>query len=107
MSRPSPRQIAASKPLDTGSGGPVLGSPEAPDRCVVCGRPMRPRKGKVVCSSTCRWRRLQHRRRTELRDGLLLVRAQLDDMLALVERRRGPSNGGRRTALKRLTEEPR
>jgi predicted nucleic acid-binding Zn ribbon protein len=88
MVPPSPCQVAASKPLDTGLGGTVLGSPEAPDRCVVCGRPMRPRKGKMVCSSTCRWRRLQHRRRMEVRDGLLLVRAQLDDLLALVERRR-------------------
>jgi predicted nucleic acid-binding Zn ribbon protein len=88
MSLPSPREIAAPKPLDTGSNGLVLGSPEAPDHCVVCGRPMRPRKGKVVCSSTCRWRRLQHRRRTALRDGLLLLRAQADDLLALVERLR-------------------
>ena len=44
-------------------------------------------KGRRL-SSTCRWRRLQHRRRTALRDRLLLVRAQVDDMLARVERRR-------------------
>ena len=41
-----------------------------------------------VAQLTCRWRRLQHRWRTALRDGLLLLRAQADDLLALVERRR-------------------
>lgn len=81
-------QIPGSKPLDTGPSGLVVGSAEAPDRCLVCGQPMRPRKGKAVCSSTCRWRRLQHRRQADLRNGLLLLRAQVDDLLARLERRR-------------------
>jgi predicted nucleic acid-binding Zn ribbon protein len=91
MSDHSLAEIPALKPLDTALGGPVVGSPAA--QCLVCSRPMRPRKGKVVCSSTCRWRRLRHRQHAELREGLLL-RAQVDDLLQRLRAVNGPNRGG-------------
>jgi predicted nucleic acid-binding Zn ribbon protein len=47
-----------------------------------------------VCSAACRRERSRARERRIVRDGLLLIRAQMDDLLALVSqpvqrRRRG------------------
>lgn len=39
----------------------VVGSPEPPDRCLVCSKAMRPRKGKAVCSPACRRERSRRR----------------------------------------------
>jgi predicted nucleic acid-binding Zn ribbon protein len=59
--------------------------------CIVCGRARDPRK-RETCSAQCR--AALHRRRHEaarragllaLRDGLRLLRAQLDDRLAEVD----------------------
>jgi hypothetical protein len=48
-------------------------------------------EGAEGCSSRCRWALWKAERQTqtrELRDGLLLIRAQVDDLLVCVERRR-------------------
>jgi predicted nucleic acid-binding Zn ribbon protein len=67
---------------------PMLGSPV----CQACKAPIpRPRAGQRACSPRCRWRLWKARQPTErqaLRAGLLLLRAQVDDLLARVERRR-------------------
>lgn len=72
----------------------VIGSPEPPDRCLVCAKAMRPRKGKAVCSPACRRERSRQRQRDALRDGLLLLRAQVDDLLQRLHAVNGPNRGG-------------
>jgi hypothetical protein len=57
-------------------------------RCPVCQEPLL-RGRQTVCSGACRakrWR--QTHGPAGLRDGLLLIRAQVDDLLARMERRR-------------------
>jgi predicted nucleic acid-binding Zn ribbon protein len=50
-----------------GAWRPCARLPGSPDRCVVCGRPMRPRKGKVVCSGGQRKAEAQRERDAEIR----------------------------------------
>ena len=59
----------------------MVGFPESPDRCQVCGETMRRRKGKAVCSPACRRTRSRQREAEdrETRDReirALLLRAQ-------------------------------
>jgi hypothetical protein len=67
---------------------PMIGSPEAPDRCQICGRAMRPRKGKAVCGAACR-RERSRRREADAR------RARDHEVRMLLE-----------TALRKLAEGP-
>jgi len=86
----------------------MLGSP----RCEVCGKDLGPRAAdpdakvrQVTCSAKCRSLRWRKRRTaaleaglTRLRDGLLLLRDQVDDRLGEVDRvlaelRSGPRDG--------------
>jgi len=55
--------------------------------CPVCGA-VELHGRQQVCSAACRRERSRARERARLRDGLLLTRAQVDDPLARVERRR-------------------
>ena len=68
--------------------GPMLGSPV----CLACKTTIpRPRRGQRACSPRCRWRLWKAARQTErqaVRAGLLLLRAQVDDLLVRVDRRR-------------------
>jgi hypothetical protein len=68
-------------------------------KCLQCRRPIpRPRKGQKACSATCRWQLWAAARRAEQeahaadeeadRAALLLMRAQLDDLLARSDARR-------------------
>ncbi len=52
--------------------------------CAFCGRPRSPRK-RETCSDRCRVALSRRRRAGILRDGLLALRAQVDDLLAWVE----------------------
>lgn len=65
---------------------PMLGSPV----CLACTAVIpRPRRGQRACSPRCRWRLWKAGRPTErqaVRDGLLLVRAQVDGLLARMDR---------------------
>jgi len=84
----------------------VLGSP----RCEVCAKPLGPRAAaqknpQVTCSASCRGKRWRRRHEAaldaglaRLRNGLLLLRAQVDDRLGEVDRvlaelRSGPRDG--------------
>lgn len=69
--------------------GPVVGSRP----CPVCLRADL-RGQQTVCSAACRRERARARDRQRLTDAMLLLRAQLDDLLAQVStppRRRRPS----------------
>jgi predicted nucleic acid-binding Zn ribbon protein len=79
--RPAPQVSAGG--VRTPEGGPVLGS----RLCPVCLK--NPLQGEqTACSAACRRERSRERERGILRDGLLLIRAQVDGLLARVERRR-------------------
>jgi predicted nucleic acid-binding Zn ribbon protein len=60
--------------------GSVLGS-----LCPVCGR-VELQRGQTVCSAACRRERSRARERRILGERLLLLRAQVDDLLAVVSR---------------------
>ena len=63
----------------------VVGSSEPV--CVVCGGIREVRK-REACSDKCRAALSRQRQQDELRDGLRLLRAQVDNLLARVEQRR-------------------
>ena len=54
MSAPDSAPQVPAESVRTQSEPAVIGSPEAPDRCQVCGHAMAPRRGKAVCGPACR-----------------------------------------------------
>jgi predicted nucleic acid-binding Zn ribbon protein len=73
-------------------GALVLGSP----RCPICDTDFSHRPRAQTCSARCRRERSRRRERERLagklrrvREGLLVLRAQVDDVLGKVERTRG------------------
>ena len=83
MPRPVPMPQDSSQPRTFGAGEPVVDSPEPV--CVVCGGLREARKVEA-CSAKCRAALSRRRQREALRAGLLLLRAQVDELLARVER---------------------
>jgi predicted nucleic acid-binding Zn ribbon protein len=61
MRRPPRQPEGPAEAVRTQPEPTVVGSPEAPDRCLVCGKAMRQRKGKAVCGPACRRERSRRR----------------------------------------------
>jgi hypothetical protein len=90
----TPNRQPPREAFETGLAMPPA-TPAPPDRlesaralCMGCGRPLVGRQ-KTGCSSRCQAQVSRHRRAAGIRDGLLLLRGQVDDLLARVERRDG------------------
>ena len=83
----------------SGVATPLPGPVDSRTCCLRCGRPIpKPRRGQKACSAACRWQLWAAARRAQQeaqaandeadRAALLLIRAQLDDLLARHEARR-------------------
>jgi predicted nucleic acid-binding Zn ribbon protein len=77
-----------------GVATPARGLVDSPTCCLRCGYSIpKPRPWQKACSAKCRWALWAAIRRREaegLREGLLLLRAQVDDLLARHDARSRP-----------------
>jgi hypothetical protein len=88
MPRPNPTPEVPPEGVRTQPEPPIIGSSEAPDRCQMCGRAMRPRQGKAVCGPACRRERSRRREVDARRARDHEVRMLLETALRKLE---GPS----------------
>ena len=81
---PSPAATVAAR--STPARAALVASPQP---CPACGEPM-PAGRTAACSSKCRAARSPRLRVAAVREGLLLLRAQLEDLLNQVDRMHQP-----------------